>query len=85
MPTPKRRTGKSRGRRIVCHPRVLGGKPVIEGTRMSVEQILGLIAGGMTVEKIVRSYPLLTAADVRSAVAYAQRALRDDIVVDVSR
>lgn len=71
-------------RRIVCHPRILGGKPVVEGTRMSVEQILGLIAKGMTVQAIVRSYPVLTAADVRGAVAYAQAALRDDIVVEVA-
>jgi uncharacterized protein (DUF433 family) len=71
-------------RRIVCNPRILGGKPVVEGTRMSVEQILGLIAKGMTIPAIVRSFPVLTAADVRGAVAYAQAALRDDIVVEVA-
>ena len=82
MARPKRRP--ARARRIVCHPRILGGKPVVQGTRMSVEQILGLIAKGMTVQAIVRSYPALTAADVRGAVAYAQAALRDDIVVEVT-
>ena len=51
---------------------------------MSVEQILGLIAKGMTIERIVHSFPLLTVSDVRAAVAYAQEALRDDIVVEVS-
>jgi len=81
MPRPRRRT--VRARPIVCHPRILGGKPVVEGTRMSVDQILGLIAKGMTVQAIVRSYPVLTAADVRGAVAYAQAALRDDIVIEV--
>lgn len=51
---------------------------------MSVEQILGLIAKGMSVEAIVKSYPVLDARDVRTAVAYAQRALRDDIVVEIA-
>jgi uncharacterized protein (DUF433 family) len=82
MPRAKRRVPKAR--RIVSHPRILGGKPVVEGTRMSVEQILGFIAKGMTVAAIVRSHPALTPADVRGAVAYAQAALRDDIVVEVA-
>ena len=84
MPKTKGHARRTRARRIVCNPRILGGKPVIDGTRMSVEQVLGLIAKGMTIERIVRSYPQLTVADVRAAVAYAQEALRDDIVVEVA-
>ena len=49
---------------------------------MSVEQILGLIAKDMTVAAIVRSYPALTAADVRGAVAYAQAGV--SVTVDCS-
>lgn len=84
MPQPKRRTVTPRARRIVSNARILGGKPVVEGTRMSVEQILGLIAKGMSVEAIVTSYPVLTVADIRGAVGYAQTALRDDVVVAVT-
>jgi uncharacterized protein (DUF433 family) len=84
MPRTKRRVKSIKARRIVSNPRILGGKPVIEDTRMSVEQILGLIANGMSVEAIVESYPILTVADVRAAVAYAREALRDDIVVEVT-
>jgi uncharacterized protein (DUF433 family) len=84
MPQRKRTTRRARVRRIVSDARILGGKPVIEGTRMSVEQILGLIAKGMSVDAIVESYPLLNGRDVLAAVAYAQRALRDDIVVEVA-
>ena len=83
MPPAKRRRPALRAHRIVSHPRILGGKPVVEGTRVSVEQLLGLIAKGMDVAAIVRSYPSLTAADVRGAVAYAREALRNDIVIDV--
>ena len=71
-------------RRIVCSPRILGGKPVIEGTRISVEQILGLMANGVTEREITESFPILAVGDVRAAVAYAPRALRDDIVVEVT-
>lgn len=72
-------------RQIVCDPAVLGGKPVVEGTRMSVEQILGLLAKGMSVEALCAAYPVLAPDDVRAALAWAQSALRNDVVVDVGR
>lgn len=71
-------------RQIVSDPRVLGGKPVVEGTRISVEQILGLLANGMTVDAICEAYPVLAPEDVRAALAWAQAALRNDVVLDVS-
>ena len=58
---------------------------MVEDTRMSVEQILGLLAKGMTPERIVASFPQLTVADVLGVVAYAQKALRDDHIVAVTR
>ena len=70
-------------RRVVSDPRILGGKPVIETTRMSVEQILGLLAKGMTPDAIVDAYPILTPEDIRTALAYAHAAIKNDIVVDV--
>jgi uncharacterized protein (DUF433 family) len=51
-------------RRIVVHPEILGGKPIVEGTRLSVEHILGLLAHGMSHGEIVESYPELTLDDV---------------------
>jgi uncharacterized protein (DUF433 family)/predicted nuclease of predicted toxin-antitoxin system len=71
-------------RRIVSHPRVLGGKPVIEGTRISVEQVLGLLANGMSVEAICSSFPILAPEDVRGALSWAQAALRNDVVIDLA-
>ncbi len=62
---------------------MLGGKPVVEGTRMSVEQLLGLLAKGMSVEAICASYPILRPEDVRAAIAWAQAALRNDVLVDL--
>ena len=52
------------------------GKPVIKGTRITVEQILHKLAGGMSVEEIVAEHPHLTPEDVRAATAFAA----DDMV-----
>ncbi len=69
-------------RRITANPAILGGKPVVDGTRMSVEQILGLIANGMTPTTIAEAWPALTEEDVRAAVVWAPAALRNDVVLD---
>ncbi len=69
--------------RIIANPEILGGKPVIENTRISVEHVLGLLANGMTNEEIIAEYPILSEESIRAVLAYAARALRNDIVVDV--
>lgn len=57
--------------RIVQDPRVMFGKPVIKGTRITVEQILRKVGAGMTPEQIVGHHPHLTPDDVRAAAAFA--------------
>lgn len=57
--------------RIEVNPEVLGGKPVIRGTRISVELVLGLLAGGMTFDEILAEYPHLKRADLEAVVRYA--------------
>ena len=69
--------------KIIANPGILGGKPVIEGTRISVEHVLGLLASGMTNEEIIAEYPILSEESIRAVLGYAARALRNDIVVDV--
>ena len=66
-------------RRIVANPEILGGKPIVEGTRLSVEHILGLLAHGMSHGEIVESYPELSINDVNVVVQYAADALRNDV------
>ena len=46
--------------RIVVNPQILAGKPVIEGTRLSVEHVLGLLNGGMSDAEIIEDYPELS-------------------------
>lgn len=69
--------------RIIANPEILGGKPVIEGTRISVEHVLGLLANGMTNEEIIAEYPILSEESIRAVLGYAARALQNDIVIDV--
>lgn len=62
--------------RVVRDPNVLGGKPIVRGTRIAVEHVLEMIETGMTEADICHSYPRLTAEDVRACVAYAKAALQ---------
>ncbi len=57
--------------RIVRDPRILTGKPVIRGTRISVELVLKLLAQGWTYEEIVDDYPHVKPEDTRACVEYA--------------
>jgi uncharacterized protein (DUF433 family) len=57
--------------RIEVNPAVCSGKPVIRGTRIMVRNILGMVAGGYTVDRIVASYPELGREDVIAAITYA--------------
>ena len=59
------------GNRITRDPTVMFGKPVVAGTRITVEQILRALAAGDAVEDIVADYPPLTIADIRAAQAFA--------------
>lgn len=66
-------------RHIVAHPEILGGKPIVEGTRLSVDHILGLLAHGMSHAEIVEAYPDLTLDDVKAVIQYAADALHNDV------
>lgn len=56
------------------------GKPVIAGTRVTVELLLEKLAAGETIEQIVAAHPRLTVEAVRAALAFAAEALRADVV-----
>jgi uncharacterized protein (DUF433 family) len=53
--------------RIEINPEIMGGKPVIRGTRVPVELVLRKLGAGMTVEAILADHPRLTADDIRAA------------------
>ena len=67
--------------RIVSDPTILGGKPVIKGTRISVELILEWMASGANRDDIVSRHPHLTAEDVEQALAYAASSFKNDVLL----
>ena len=69
---------------IESKPGVMMGKPVVVGTRVTVECILERMAAGETIEQIVAEHPRLTREAVLAAVEFAARALRADVVYPVS-
>lgn len=65
-------------RRIALDPSVLAGKPIVRGTRISVEHVLSLLAAGWSARTIGREHPALREEDVRACLAYAAERLRDE-------
>ncbi|MBA4178961.1 MAG: hypothetical protein C0506_00065 [Anaerolinea sp.] len=57
--------------RIVSDPAICSGKPCIRGTRIMVRNILGMLAGGYTIERVLEAYPELEREDVVAALTYA--------------
>ncbi len=64
--------------RIVSDPNILVGKPVIKGTRISVELILGWLANGWTYEQLLEAYPHITREDILAVLAFAAERLREE-------
>lgn len=68
---------------IVTDPVVLGGKPCIKGTRISVAFVLELLASGASRRDILHAYPHVTDAGLTAALAYAARTMNNEIVLDL--
>ncbi|HZU89061.1 MAG TPA: DUF433 domain-containing protein [Stellaceae bacterium] len=66
--------------RITLDPNVLTGKPVVRGTRLSVEFVIGLLAAGWSESEILANYPGLTRDDILACLAYARDALGSEKV-----
>ena len=68
---------------ISIDPKILVGKPVVKGTRISVELVVDLLANGWTQEQILENYPNLTTDDVRACLAYASEVLHSERVYPI--
>ncbi len=64
--------------RITIDPKVLVGKPVIKGTRLSVEFVIDLLGRGWTAEQILREYDHLAPEDIQACLAYAGDVLKSE-------
>ncbi|BCL36074.1 MULTISPECIES: DUF433 domain-containing protein [Nostocaceae] len=68
---------------VISDPKVMMGKPVIAGTRITVELILEKLAAGETPEQILESHPRLTREAIQAALAFAAEALRYDVIYPI--
>ena len=71
--------------RIVANPNILGGKPIIKGTRLSVEFLLELLASDMSEEEILEDYPHLSKDDLHACLKYAASSCKNEIYVEFER
>ena len=64
--------------RITINPDVLGGKPIIKGTRISVEFVVGLLAQDWSQDDVLKEYDHITHEDIQACLAYAHQLLADE-------
>jgi uncharacterized protein (DUF433 family) len=72
-------------KRIIIDPNIMTGKPIIAGTRLTVQYILGLLAQGMTIPEIIEEYKGLTEQDIFACLAFATEALDYTTFAPLSR
>jgi uncharacterized protein (DUF433 family) len=70
--------------RIVMNPEILVGKPVVKGTRLAVEFVIGLLAQGWSEAEVLRNYPGLTREDIQACLSYAGELLENEKVYPVA-
>jgi uncharacterized protein (DUF433 family) len=70
--------------RIAVNPKVMGGKPIVKGTRITVEQILRLLAKGLETKEILRDYPHLSRDDIAAVLIYAAKVTGEEEIYPVT-
>lgn len=71
-------------KRITSDPKVMVGKPVIRGTRITVEHVLSELAGGVTVDELLGDFPYTQREDIYAALAFAREVMEDARLYEVS-
>ncbi len=70
---------------IISDPKIMVGKPIIKGTRITVEHILEELANGLTIEQILAEYPHLTREGIQAALRFAAESVRIDFVHPIDK
>ena len=70
--------------RIVVNPKVMGGKPIVKGTRITVQQVLRLLAQGLSSNEILKDYPHLTRDDITAVLLYAAKVAGEEEVYPIT-
>lgn len=74
----KKRINTKLSEKIIIDPKVLAGKPIVKGTRLSVDFILELLGNGWTYEQILENYPRLTKEDILAVLQYAAKNIKEE-------
>ena len=77
-------TDKKLLERITTNPKVMTGKPVVKGTRLTVEFILNLLAHGATTQEVMDEYKGLTLEDIQACILFASKALENTVFMPLS-
>jgi uncharacterized protein (DUF433 family) len=68
---------------IVRNPEIMQGKPIIKGTRITVELVIRKLSGGYTIEEIVAMYPHLNRLQILAALEYAAEVIAKQVVIEI--
>jgi uncharacterized protein (DUF433 family) len=66
--------------RIICNPQIMAGKPIIRGTRLTVEYILSMLAQDTSIEEILQEYKGIERADILACLTYAQNLIKETLL-----
>lgn len=69
--------------RITTNPKIMVGKPIVRGTRITVELVLRKLAQRLSITDILHEYPQLTEADVQAAIDYAAMVIHNEAIFSV--
>jgi uncharacterized protein (DUF433 family) len=70
--------------KIVTNPKIMAGKPILKGTRITVELVLRLLAQGLSCEEILKDYPHLTKEDIRAVLLYAAKVAGEEEIYPIT-
>ncbi len=70
---------------ISCNPNVLVGKPVIKGTRISIEFLIGILGQGWSIEQILENYPTLTRDSIQAMFQYLSECVQEEYIYSIPK
>jgi len=70
--------------RIAVNPKIMGGKPTVKGTRITVEHLLKLLAQGLSPSEIIKEYPHLTKKDISAVLLYAAKVASEEEIYPIT-
>ncbi|MEE3719367.1 DUF433 domain-containing protein [Tumidithrix elongata RA019] len=71
--------------RIILNPKIMAGKPIVRGTRLTVEYILNLLGHGATIEELLTEYEGLTQEDIFACLIFASKSLQETSFLHFAR